>query len=56
MSKLKTIKMFKNGRWVKWDGSDVKQLVIEEEVTLEQAIKYGYRPATKQSLDEGDKE
>ena len=44
MSKLKTIKMFKNGKWVKWDGSDCQQLMIEEQVTLKEAIKMGYKP------------
>ena len=36
--------MFKNGRWVKWDGSDVKRLIVEETVTLAEAKKfYGFK-------------
>ena len=27
---IKKIKMLKNGKWVKWDGSDVKNLIIDE--------------------------
>ena len=37
---MKKIKMFKDGRWVKWDGSDVKRLIIEETITAKQAKKY----------------
>ncbi len=32
----KIIKMFKDGQWVRWDGSDVKQLIIEEMITLKE--------------------
>jgi len=36
MSGLKSIKvaMFKNGEWIKWDGRDVSQVMIEEILTL----------------------
>ena len=33
-TKRKKISMFKNGEWVKWDGSDVNQLMIEETRTM----------------------
>lgn len=36
--------MFKNGQWVKWDGGDVKQLIVEEQITLKEAVEhYGYK-------------
>lgn len=28
--------MFKNGEWVKYDGSDVDRVIIEETITLEE--------------------
>jgi hypothetical protein len=36
----KKIKMLKNGEWVKWDGSDVSQLLVEEKLTLKEVKKY----------------
>ena len=36
MRGTKTIKMFKDGRWVKWDGSDVKELIISEIITAKE--------------------
>jgi hypothetical protein len=36
---IKTIKMFKDGQWIKWDGSDVKQLLVEETITMKD-LKY----------------
>lgn len=41
MSKIKSIKMLKDGRWVKWNGKDnVKFLLIKETITLEEYNKY----------------
>lgn len=31
--------MFKNGEWVRWDGSDVQSLIVEEKITLNEFIK-----------------
>lgn len=36
----KIIKMFKDGWWVEWDGSDVDQVIIEEELTLKEFKKH----------------
>ena len=32
----KTIKMFKNGEWIEWDGSDVSQLLIDEVMSIKE--------------------
>lgn len=37
---LKKILMFKNGEWVDYDGSDVKQLIVQETMTLEEIKKH----------------
>jgi len=37
---MKEVKMFKNGKWVRWDGSDVKNLILEERITLEELKKH----------------
>jgi len=37
--KKKEVFMFKNGEWVKWDGGDVKNLLIKERLTLKQLKK-----------------
>lgn len=36
----KKIYMFKNGEWVKWDGSDVQRLMIKETLTLAEVKKH----------------
>ncbi len=40
MTPNKKIKMFKNGEWVEWDGSDVSELIIEETMTASQLKKH----------------
>jgi len=38
---IKSIKTFKDGKWVKWNGKDdCEFLVIEETITMEQYNKY----------------
>jgi len=37
---IKKISIFKDGRWLPWDGSDVKQLMVEETMTLAKVKKY----------------
>jgi hypothetical protein len=38
---IKSIKMFKDGNWVEWNGTDdCEQLIVEEEITMEQYNKY----------------
>lgn len=37
---MKEILMFKDGEWVKWDGSDVESLIIKETITLKQLKRF----------------
>jgi hypothetical protein len=36
----KEVLMFKDGQWIKWDGSDIKSLLVKEQITLKQLKKY----------------
>jgi len=39
-TKKKKVFMFKDGRWVKWNGKDVDSIIIEEEITLSELRKH----------------
>ena len=55
MKKKNIVRMFQNGTWVAWDGSDQERLLIIEKITLAE-LKANFPEEYAQLNKEGDKE